>query len=286
MDTTLKGIRIHDGVRAGGNLIVQNQLTNGANTVSLDSGGNITFPTGASIVNGYPGPDGDVGGGQSWFVTSNIAGGVASSDGKQYVQVDNGGTIYIGTNYTANTGNTWMFSQNGIMSLPYSNYIQTINTNMTVGTQGGLTIISNAAGGATNHNWTFGQDGTTTFPGLITTTGNIITTGNLITAGGRIDSGYQYYSPSGNLSFTANTNVSRVILDPSSAISLYANITLPGGNVDAKIISISSTANVQFLSVMPSLGCTLAPFGNITLSAGTKAEYFFHAVESKWYKVG
>jgi hypothetical protein len=120
----------------------------------------------------------------------------------------------------------------------------------------------------------------------INTTGNITTTGNLITAGGRIDSGYQYYSPSGNLSFTANTNVSRVILDPSSAISLYANVTLPGGNVDAKIVSISSTANVQFLSVMPSLGCTLAPFGNITLSAGTKVEYFFHAVESKWYKVG
>ena len=239
MDTTLKGIRIHDGVRAGGNLIVQNQLTNGANTVSLDSRGNITFPTGASITNGYPGPAGASGDGSSWFVTSTDGGGVASPDGKQYIQVENGG-LFIGTNYTASTG----------------------------------------------YSWTFGQDGTTTFPGLITTTGNIITTGNLITAGGRIDSGYQYYSPSGNLSFTANTNVSRVILDPSSAISLYANITLPGGNVDAKIISISSTANVQFLSVMPSLGCTLAPFGNITLSAGTKAEYFFHAVESKWYKVG
>ena len=240
MDTTLKGIRIHDGVRAGGNLIVQNQLTNGANTVSLDSRGNVTLPTGASIVNGYPGPDGDVGGGQSWFVTPrNRSGGVASSDGKQYIQVDTNG-LFIGTNYTVTTGN----------------------------------------------DWTFGQDGTTTFPGLISTTGNIITTGNLITAGGRIDSGYQYYSPSGNLSFTANTNVSRVILDPSSAISLYANITLPRGNVDAKIVSISSTANVQFLSVMPSLGCTLAPFGNITLSAGTKAEYFFHAVKSKWYKVG
>jgi hypothetical protein len=120
----------------------------------------------------------------------------------------------------------------------------------------------------------------------INTTGNITTTGNLIIAGGRIDSGYQYYSPSGNLSFTANTNVSRVILDPTSAISLYANVTLPGGNVDAKVITISSTANIQFLSVMPSVGCTLAPFGNIALSAGTKVEYFFHAVESKWYKVG
>ena len=213
MDTTLKGIRIHDGVRAGGNLIVQNQLTNGANVVSLGADGSLTLPQGSSF--GSPG--------------------------------------------------------SGEFSLT-----NPINTDFTIYTNNGV-----------NYNgWSFGADGTTEFAGLITTTGNIITTGNLITAGGRIDSGYQYYSPSGNLSFTANTNVSRVILDPSSAISLYANVTLPGGNVDAKVISISSTANVQFLSVMPSVGCTLAPFGNITLSAGTKAEYFFHAVESKWYKVG
>ena len=145
-----------------------------------------------------------------------------------------------------------------------------------------------------NNGWQVYLDstGNTSIPKNLTTSGvliaqgNIIVTGNLITNGGRIENGYQYYSPSGNLSFTANTNVSRVILDPSSAISLYANVTLPGGNIDAKVVSISSTANVQFLSVMPSIGCTLAPFGNITLSAGTKVEYFFHAVESKWYKVG
>ena len=231
MDTTLKGIRIHDGVRAGGNLIVQNQLTNGANVVSLGADGMLTFPGGSNI-----GQNGGVSG-EIDIVAGSASGAVSliSYDGKNSIWVENAGAFMY--------------------------------TNLT-------------------NQWYFGLDGTTTFPGLITTTGNIITTGNLITAGGRIDSGYQYYSPSGNLSFTANTNVSRVILDPSSAISLYANITLPGGNVDAKIISISSTANVQFLSVMPSLGCTLAPFGNITLSAGTKAEYFFHAVESKWYKVG
>jgi len=145
-----------------------------------------------------------------------------------------------------------------------------------------------------NNGWQVYLDstGNTSIPKNLTTSGvliaqgNIIVTGNLITNGGRIENGYQYYSPSGNLSFTANTNVSRVILDPSSAISLYANVTLPGGNIDAKVVSISSTANVQFLSVMPSVGCTLAPFGNIILSAGTKVEYFFHAVENKWYKVG
>jgi hypothetical protein len=241
LDTTLKGLRIHDGVRAGGNLIVQNQLTNGANTVSLDSRGNVTLPTGASIVNGYPGPDGDVGGGQSWFVTpSDRSGGVASSDGKQYIQVDTNG-LFIGTNYTATTGN----------------------------------------------DWTFGQDGTTTFPGLITTTGNIITTGNLITAGGRIDSGYQFYSPTANIAVTANVNVSRVILAPTGTIiSFGANVRLPAGNVDAKVITVSSNVTIAQLAVYGPVGTSVSPGGNITLGAGNVAQYFYHSATTKWYKVG
>lgn len=240
MDTTLKGIRIHDGVRAGGNLIVQNQLTNGANVVSLDSRGNLTFPTGAGIINGYPGPAGGVGDNTSWFVTSNIGGGVASPDGKNYVQVDNIG-LFIGTNYTATSGNTWEF----------------------------------------------GQDGTTTFPGLITITGNITTTGNLITAGGRIDSGYQFYSPTANIAVTANVNVSRVILAPTGTIiSFGANVILPAGNVDAKVITISSNVTIAQLAVYAPVGTSVSPGGNITLGAGNVAQYFYHSATTKWYKVG
>ncbi len=120
-----------------------------------------------------------------------------------------------------------------------------------------------------------------------TTIGNVNVIGNLITNGGRIEAGYQYYSPTANLVFTANTNVSRIILDPSGAglVSLYANITLPTGNVDAKVVAISSTQAVQFLYVQPNLGSQLVNQGNISLSAGSQVQYFYHATEGKWYKI-
>ena len=98
---------------------------------------------------------------------------------------------------------------------------------------------------------------------------------------------YQYYAPSGNVFLTANVGVSRFILDPvTPTVSLYANITLPAANLDAKTITISSTQTVQFLSVMPNTGTTISNPGNITLSAGTAATYFYHASDTKWYKIG
>jgi len=115
--------------------------------------------------------------------------------------------------------------------------------------------------------------------------GNLAIAGNLITQGGTINTGYQFYAPTGNLTFTANANVNRIILAPTgSAVSLYANITLPSGNVDGKTISISSTQQVQFLNVIPNHGCTIAPSGNVNLLGGNTATYFFHAVNSRWYK--
>lgn len=113
------------------------------------------------------------------------------------------------------------------------------------------------------------------------------TVANLTTRGARVEAGYQYYAPTGNLSFTANTNVSRIILDPSGAglISLYANITLPNANVDATVVSISSTQTVQFLGVQPNLGAQLVNQSNISLSAGSQVQYFYHKSEGRWYKI-
>jgi len=96
-----------------------NSLVNGSKTVSLDIIGNVTFPTGSLIRDGYPGPAGSSGDGSSWFVTPTGGGGVASPDGKQYIQVDNVG-LFIGTNYTANSGNQWTFSNNGLIIFPDS----------------------------------------------------------------------------------------------------------------------------------------------------------------------
>ena len=69
-------------------------------------------------------------------------------------------------------------------------------------------------------------------------------------------------------------------------MSTYVTAFLPGGNVDAKIVTISSTQTVQFLNVVASNGTTLVNSGNITLSAGTSATYFYHLAETKWYKIG
>jgi len=71
----------------------------------------------SQIRNGYPGPAGASGDGSSWFVASTDGGGVASPDGKQYVQVDNVG-LFIGTNFTANTGKEWIFGTDGNLSAP------------------------------------------------------------------------------------------------------------------------------------------------------------------------
>lgn len=129
----------------------------------------------------------------------------------------------------------------------------------------------------------------------VTVTGNItitnplsslVVSGNVYFGGAKIESGYQYYAPTGNLAITANVNVSRIILDPTTpTVSLYANITLPASNVDATIVSISSTQTIQFLSVCPNTGTTMVNFGNLTLGAGNCFTYFYHASETRWYKI-
>ena len=81
-------------------------------------------------------------------------------------------------------------------------------------------------------------------------------TGNVIRAGGQIDSGYQYSNVLANVGLTVGTSVARLILDPTQTVSTYVTAFLPGGNVDAKIVTISSTQTVQFLNVVASNGTT------------------------------
>jgi hypothetical protein len=263
------------------------QIATNSNSVNpplwdFSSTGNLTFPTGASIVNGYPGPAGSAGDGQSWFVTSTNSGGVASPDGKQYVQVDNGGLV-IGTNYTASSGNEWVFSQTGIMSLPYSNYIQTINTNMTVGTQGGLTIISNAAGGATNYNWTFGQNGRLTFPdttvqttaysnsavttylastatqsfgGAVTVVGNLTVQGNIIL--------------NGNATLVATNNL---IINDNIIYIANAN---PGSSLDIGFAGHFTSTTYQHTGLVRQASTnTWKLFSNVTAEPGNTIDFTY-----------
>ena len=110
--------------------------------------GNLTFPTGASITNGYPG--GTVGDGQGWFVTpSGNAGGVASADGQQYVQVNNGYGIEISTGWPGNA-HAWHFGLNGNLTLPAGGYLGNVwgepSETTLAASPGGFVAIANSSG--------------------------------------------------------------------------------------------------------------------------------------------
>ena len=83
------------------------------------------------------------------------------------VQVNgNGSTVQIIADNGDNSG-SWQFDNNGILTLPYSNYLETSDINLAVGSQGEVIIRSNAADNINNKTWTFGTDGTLTVPGTI-----------------------------------------------------------------------------------------------------------------------
>jgi len=120
--------------------------------------------------------------------------------------------------------------------------------------------------------------------GALTVAGGVGIAGNLSTGGARIEAGYQYSAPVTGFNTTITSNVSRVIFDPAGTLA-NGTVTLPSANVDATIISISSTQTITAFQVLPNTGTTLMPSGNITLTSGSCATYFFHASESKWYKI-
>lgn len=115
--------------------------------------------------------------------------------------------------------------------------------------------------------------------------GNATIVGNLTTTGGRIEAGYQYSAATDSFQITASPNVSRLILDPAGTLA-NGNITLPTGNVDAKTITISSTATITALAVGGNSGTVVKPSANVTLAAGTAITYFYHDIEKTWYKIG
>lgn len=114
--------------------------------------------------------------------------------------------------------------------------------------------------------------------------GSFIITGNLTHSGATINTGYQYSAATANFDDTVSASVSRVIYDPAGTLAT-GTLTLPAGNVEAKVVTVSSTQTITAFKVNPNTGTTLVPSANITLSAGTSVSYFYHAVETKWYKI-
>lgn len=75
-----------------------------------------------------------------------------------------GGTDNIAKIEGGPPGVAWTFGGSGILTLPSSNYLETTDVNLKVGSQGTVTIRSNAADSGTTKSWTFGTDGMLTLP--------------------------------------------------------------------------------------------------------------------------
>jgi hypothetical protein len=116
-------------------------------------------------------------------------------------------------------------------------------------------------------------------------TGDFTITGNVTRGGATIDTGYQYSAATSDFDQTVGASVSRVIYNPAGTLA-KGTLTLPAGNVEAKVVTVSSTQTITAFKVNPSVGTTLVPSANVTLSAGTSVSYFYHASETKWYKIG
>ena len=110
-------------------------------------------------------------------------------------------------------------------------------------------------------------------------------TGNVVMSGTKVETGYQYSAAANNFNITINNNVSRLILDPATSL-VNGTVTLPSANVDATIVTVSSTQAITNFQIKPNTGCTLVPSANVTQTGGQGATFFFHASESKWYKIG
>lgn len=96
---------------------------------------------------------------------------------------------------------------------------------------------------------------------------------------------YQYSAPVTNFATTITPGSERVIFNPAGTLA-NGTITLPTGNVDATTVTVSSTQEITAFQVLPSVGTTLVPSANITLTGGTSVTYFYHLAETKWYKIG
>jgi len=174
------------------------RLVSGSYQAVLSSNGDLTFPTGSKISKGYPGEIQD---GSSWFVSpTGQSGGLASADGKQYVQVGDNSNIYIGTSWPDNL-HEWIFGTDGKFTVPGAIGTTTGNSKLDLVGLGPNTVYlttttddttalfmgvdpvelraNNYVSIATNTGdvsrlWTFGADGSLSFPANLKIANSII----------------------------------------------------------------------------------------------------------------
>jgi hypothetical protein len=121
----------------------------------------------------------------------------------------------------------------------------------------------------------------------VNVTGSANIAGTLFTNGALVNTGYQKYSPTGNIAVTANIDVSRIILTPTgTVVSFGANVTLPNITVDGTTVSISSNIALEHLAVYGQWLSSVSPGSNVSVVAGGSATYFYSSADVKWYKIG
>jgi hypothetical protein len=152
--------------------------SSGSTTFEFTTSGSIVLPTDSQIRNGYPGSNGSTGDGSSWFVTPpSQPGGVASADGEQYIQVNNGVHVEIGTNYTSSSGNTWVFDENGNTTFP-TGVTHTSSGNGVKFTAGYNKLFQiETTTTSTSNLWTFNSSGSIVLPAggdILNSSGNSI----------------------------------------------------------------------------------------------------------------
>lgn len=133
----------------------------------------------------------------------------------------------------------------------------------------------------------------------VTVTGNItllnpltslVVSGNTYLGGAQIETGYRQFYPTGNIAFTANATVSRILITPTPSggiTSFFVDMTLPNVLVDGTTLTLSSNVAINQLRVLsPWVSTTISPASsNSSVTAGTAVTYFYRSADSKWYKV-
>ena len=101
-----------------------------------------------------------------------------------------------------------------------------------------------------------------------------------------VSTGIEQVNPTANVAVTAKIGTDRLLLTPTGTIvSFGANVTLPNTVTDGTLISISSNVAIAQLAVYGQWLSSVSPGANVSLAAGSQAQYLYRSADTRWYKV-
>ena len=235
---------------------------------NFNSQGGLVFPNGTVQTTAYTGGGGGAGptGPTGPAGSGNVStGNITFND--TTISTANNATMVLSSN-----SNQWQFGSNGILTLPHSNYLQTIDPNLTIGSQGYVRINSNAATGGGTYGWVFGADGSTTFPNgakLNNGTGYQFATDNGVvdSLDLRDTSGRGFYTNGSGYTLRSNGSYNWVF-GPNGELNLPISNAGSGllqttGNISILATSKTWTFSTEGMFSLPNLGTVPTTEGNI-----------------------